>query len=227
MTPTGERPQLELRGLRKRREVLGAVLVLTGAKAAELSRASALAASMTDRCLLVAVDGGLKTCRRTGRRPDLYVGDGDSARRVPANLPKVRFPVDKNFNDLAGALEQLKERKVQVATVAGMLGGRLDHEWANLLEFANWSKHFAGILAPTARGTVVITSKGCRVATVPNRTVSLFALNRASTVTLTGPRWDLQRRRLLPGSHGLSNVSGTDFDLTVHRGTVAVVFLPK
>lgn len=227
MTPLSERSHLALRGLKKRGGVLGAVLVLTGAKAAELSRASALAASMADRCLLVAVDGGIKTCRRTGRRPDLYVGDGDSAKRIPETMPKVRFPVDKDFSDLSGALEQLKERKVQVVTVAGMLGGRLDHEWANLMEFGNHSKCFAGIVAPTSRGTVVITNRGCKLVTVPNRTVSLFALNRMATVSLSGAKWVLQRRRLKPGSHGLSNVSGTDLDLTVHSGTIALVFLPR
>ena len=226
MAALGERSRLELRGLRRRGGVQGAVVVLQGAQAAELNRASALAAGLSDRCLLVAVDGGLKTCLRNKRRPDLFVGDGDSTRTVPEEMPSVRYPTNKDFSDLAGALAELQDRKVQVVTVAGLLGGRLDHEWANLLEFGQWSKHFAGIVAPTARGTVVITSSGCKAVTVPRRTLSVFALNRTSTVTLTGAQWELQRRRLRPGSHGLSNVSGKDLDLTVHAGTVALIFLP-
>ena len=220
------RPQLELRDLRRRGGVVGAVAALEGATTAELRRASALAAEMADRCLLVAVDGGVKTCFAARRRPDLFVGDGDSTRRVPEGIPAVRYPTDKDFSDLAGALGELTERNVQLVTVAGLLGGRLDHEWANLLEFGSWAKHFAGIVAPTSRGTVVITSRGCKAVTVPNRTVSLFALNRTSTVTLTGPQWELQRRRLKPGSHGLSNQSGHELDLEVHSGTVALIFLP-
>ena len=123
-------------------------------------------------------------------------------------------------------LAELRRRRVQVVALAGLLGGRLDHEWANLLECGSAARSFAGLLAPTDRGTVVITRHGCRMVTVRGRTCSLFALEAGATVTLRGTRWELERRRLRPGSHGLSNVSGTELDLTVHQGVVALVFVP-
>ena len=135
MVAPGERPQMELRGLKKRGEVLAACMVLEGAGRAELKRASAMAGMLADRCILVAVDGGLKTCRAARRRPDLLIGDGDSMNgKTPRNLPSIVFPRDKDFSDLSGALREMKRRKVQVVTVVGLTGGRLDHEWANLLE---------------------------------------------------------------------------------------------
>ncbi len=94
------------------------------------------------------------------------------------------------------------------------------------MEVAVCSRWFAGVIAPTDRGTVVVTSHGCKAATVRGRTFSLLALNGASTVTLLGTHWELQRRRLRPGSHGLSNITGTELDLTVHTGVVALVLLP-
>jgi len=219
---------MELRGLRRRGGILGAVLVLEGSSRDELKRASALGARMTDRCLLVAVDGGLDTCRAARRRPDLFVGDGDSSRRKPdPEIPGVVLPEDKDHSDFAAALDEMRRRKVQVIAVAGLAGGRLDHEWANLLELAAHSRSFAGILAPTDRGTVVVTRHGYRAATVRGRTFSLFALGAQSTVTLVGTRWELDRSRLKPGSHGLSNVTGTELDLTVHNGVVALVMLPR
>jgi thiamine pyrophosphokinase len=226
MASEGERPRLELRGLKKRGGVLAAVLVLEGASRAELKRASALTAMMADRCILVAVDGGLKTCRASRRRPDLYVGDGDSSRRTPTDIPAIVLSRDKDFSDLAGALAEMRTRKVQMLAVAGLTGGRLDHEWANLLEIAARARPFAGIISPTDRGTVVVTGHGCTAATVRGRTFSLFAMNATTTVTLTGTDWELQRRRLRQGSHGLSNVTGTELDLTVHSGVAALVLLP-
>jgi thiamine pyrophosphokinase len=218
---------MEFRGLKRRGGILSAILVLEGAKRDELKRTSALCAMMADRCLLVAVDGGLRTCRAARRRPDLFVGDGDSLKRkVPTDIPSILFPQDKDFSDLAGALDAVRERKVQIVSVAGLTGGRVDHEWANLLELAGHARSFAGIIAPTDRGTIVLTSRGYRAATVRGRTFSLFALSSTSTVTLTGARWELHRRRLRPGSHGLSNVTGTELDLTVHTGVVALVLLP-
>ena len=228
MSASADRPLLELRGLRKRGEVQGAVLVLSGAKEPELRRASALAAALADSCLLVAVDGGLKTCLASRRRPDLFVGDADSfKKKPPKEITSVILPRDQECTDLCGALGQLRERRVQVVSVAGLLGGRLDHEWANLLELGCWSRRFAAFLAPTGRGTVLITSHGCKMSTVRDAKVSLFALNASATVTLRGTQRELTRRRLKPGSHGLNNCTGTELDLTVHAGTVALVFVPR
>jgi len=226
MAALRERAQMELRGLKRRGQVQGAVLALNGSKPALLTRASALAAMMTDRCILVAVDGGMKTCRRARRRPDLFVGDGDSMAKLPTDIPTVVYPEDKDHSDLSGALAEMRKRKVQVVAVAGLLGGRLDHEWANLLELGAHSRNFAGILAPTDRGTVIVTSRGCKASTIRGRNVSVFSLGATATVTLLGTRWELQRRRIRPGSHGLSNLTGTEIDLTVHTGAVALVLLP-
>lgn len=224
MVGAGERPQIRLKGLSPRSEVRGAVLVLEGARRDELRNASALAALLSESCLLVAVDGGLNTCRASGRRPDLFVGDLDSAKHPPRSVPVVRYPRDKEFSDLAGALREVRERGVHVVTVAGLLGGRLDHEWANLLELGAFAPWFAGIVAPCRRATVVVTGRGCRAVTVRNRTVSLLALGSAARVSLAGTRWTLRRRRIRPGSLGLSNETGTSLRLTVHAGAVALVF---
>jgi thiamine pyrophosphokinase len=224
MDGSGERPQIELRGLRRRGGVLGAVLVLEGARRAELRRASALAGTLSDGCLLVAVDGGLRTCRAAARRPDLFVGDLDSASRAPRGVASVVYEQDKDFSDLAGALREMGARGVQVVTVAGLLGGRLDHEWANLLDLAAASPAFAGILSPTERATVLVTSRGCEAVTVRGRTVSLLALGGPARVSLAGTRWTLRRKRIRPGSLGLSNETGTSLRLAVHSGAVALLF---
>ncbi len=221
---TSERPELRLYVEGRKGGTRGAVLVLEGARGAELRRACALAGLISDSCILVAVDGGLKTCRAGGRRPDLYVGDRDSVSRVPPAMPSVVFDRDKDFNDLAGAFSELRKRDVQVVTVAGLLGGRLDHEWANLQELGSWARHFAGILAPSERGTVLVTSRGCRTATVRDQIVSLLVLGSSATVSLQGTRWTLRHRRIRPGSLGLSNKTGKSLRLVVHSGTVALVF---
>lgn len=226
MTVSPEPQQIILHGVSRRAGVAGAVLALNGAGPRDLRRACAMTAAMTDRLLLVAVDGGLDSCVEIRRRPDLFVGDGDSAFASADPIESIHYPRDKDFSDLAGALKEVSRRGVQVVGVAGLVGGRLDHEWANLLELGSWSPKFAGILAPSQRGTVLITSHGCRVATVRRRTVSLLALGASASVTLTGTRWELDRQRLRPGSLGLSNVSGARLELTVHRGSVALVFLP-
>jgi thiamine pyrophosphokinase len=223
--PIQGRPQIALTGV-GRGAVRCALLVLTGAGRAELERASAVSAMLGDACLLVAVDGGLRTCRAARRRPDVYVGDRDSIRTVPTGLPAVVFPREKDFSDFYGALGEMRRRRVQVLVVAGLLGGRLDHEWSNVLEASRATSWFAAVVAPTERGLVVLTRRGCRAVTVPDRIVSLFSPCGRSVVTLRGTRWTLRRRALAPGSLGLSNLTGTGLHLTVHKGSVALVFPP-
>src|SRR5262245_24369010 len=192
MSPTGERPPMELRGLRRLGEVLAAVLVLEGASRDELKRASAFGAMMADRCLLVAVDGGLRTCLAGSRRPDLLVGDGDSLRRrPPAEIRAVELAREQEAGDLEGDGGGAAARTAQIAFVAGLAGGRLDHEWANLFELAAHARGFASMIAPTSRGTVIVTRHGCRTATVQGRLVSLFSIGRPAVVTLRGTRWEL------------------------------------
>ena len=83
MAVASDRPQIELRALKRRGKVRGAVLALNGADRSELKQACALAGMLTDQCILVAVDGGMDTCLAGRRRPDLFVGDRDSAADVP------------------------------------------------------------------------------------------------------------------------------------------------
>ena len=223
MPRSRDRPQLQLSGVRRRGGVQGAVLALNGSTSAELRRADSLVQSLSDRCLTVAVDGGLQTCTAARRTPDLFVGDGDSVLSVPVDIPSILYDENKDFSDLAGALRELSKRGVQVVAVSGLLGGRVDHEWSNLFELGRQARQFAGLVAPTERGLIVVTGHGCRMTTVRRRTVSLFSLGATATVSLRGTRWELLRRRLRPGSHGLSNCTGTRLDLTVHSGVVALV----
>jgi len=111
-----------------------------------------------------------------------------------------------------------------VAVIAGLIGGRLDHEWANLLEAQKNAPGFAGLLAPSARGLIVVTAAGLRARTVPGRLVSLFALGRGARVSLRGTEYPLTKRRLAAGSLGLSNVTGKTLALDVHEGAVVLVF---
>jgi thiamine pyrophosphokinase len=221
-----EGPRVEWPGAGAGRRRRAAVVALEGATAADLKRALRAAAPFDRKPLLVAVDGGLSTCRAAGRRPDLFVGDRDSSRRVPRALPSTIYPVDKDYSDFSGALVELLRLGAEIVVVAGLLGGRLDHEWANVQEVGEAAGDFVGFLAPSDRGLVVVTARSVTARTRARRLVSVFALRRRATVSLRGTRWTLKRRRLEPGSLGLSNLTGTALSLEVHAGVVALVF-PK
>lgn len=200
------------------------MLALFGATRADLKRSLALAAAFDVKPVLIAVDGGIAALRAEGLRPDLFVGDVDSAPRSPRGIDARIYPVAKDFSDLTGALRESLKLAAEVVVIAGFLGGRLDHEWANLLEVGAAARGFSGILAPSSRGIVAVTSKSVRARTEPRRPVSLFAIGRSARVSLRGVSFTLSSERLPSGSLGLSNVTGNRLELDVHHGVVAVVF---
>ncbi|MDO5603393.1 MAG: thiamine diphosphokinase [Oscillospiraceae bacterium] len=82
-------------------------------------------------CFLIAADGGLKTAARLNRRPDLAVGDWDSASK-PADIPAVTLPHEKDDTDTHFAARWAVEQGYDEVHIYGALGGRLDHTIANL-----------------------------------------------------------------------------------------------
>ena len=123
-----------------------------------------------------------------------------------------------------GALTEASNLGATIAVVAGLLGGRLDHEWANLLEVGTAASRFAGLLAPSERGLLAVTSTGLRAQATAGEYVSVFALGGGARVSLRGTRWPLSKRKLSPGSLGLSNVAMGEVSLVVHTGVAGVVF---
>ncbi len=213
------KPRIRFNGRRGRT----AVLALNGAAPALLRDAHAWARTAGTGMVNVAVDGGLRTWRSLRRACDLYVGDADSA-RPPAGIEAILFERDKPFSDLSGALAELAARKVRVVAIAGLTGGRLDHEWVNLHELAAHAPDFDGIVAPTRRGWVVVSARGATIETKPGKPFSLLALAGRARVRLRGPRWTLDGDWLAPGSRGLSNLSGRSLRLRVDRGVACLVF---
>jgi thiamine pyrophosphokinase len=212
------------RGSRRRTRQRAAVLALHGATRAELKRALMLAEVLDAEALLVAVDGGLSACRAMRRRPDLFVGDLDSAPGRPGGIDSRVYPTAKDFSDFSGALAEARRLGADILVIAGLLGGRLDHEWANLFEVGASARQFAGLLAPSSRGLVLVTAAGVRLRTAARRDVSVFALGRGARVSVRGTVWTLAKRRLAPGSLGLSNITGDRLALDVHEGVAALVF---
>ncbi|MGC8634734.1 MAG: thiamine diphosphokinase [Candidatus Limnocylindrales bacterium] len=203
--------------------------------------------------LVVAADGGAAACESLGLRPDLVIGDLDSAdsaliqRLVRAGTEVQRVPAEKDQSDLELALEVAIERGADRLLVLGALGGpRVEHELAAiaLLELA-LERHVemalvderstlqllaAGPLdgrrdaAPgTAEGGA---ARGLTIEGQPGDYVSLFALGaEALDVTTDGLRYPLRREPLRPGpSRGLSNeLTGPTASVRCGSGRLLVI----
>ena len=201
-----------------------AVLALEGASSRHLAMAFSVAERFDEEPLSIAVDGGLASFVALHRTPTLLAGDFDSVRSSVRGLTRTRFPKAKDFSDFAGALREAIRRRARLVVVAGLLGGRIDHEWSNIFEAGRAASRLEGVIAIDARALMVFTARGVTIRPARRRLVSVFAVGGPARVSLSGTRWKLSKKRLLPGSLGLSNlVAARTVTLTVHSGVAALV----
>ncbi|MEO7296521.1 MAG: thiamine diphosphokinase [Candidatus Limnocylindria bacterium] len=185
--------------------------------------------------LVVAADGGADSLDRLGRRPDLLVGDLDSAEaslveRLAASGTRVeRHPIDKEASDTELAIEAAFGAGGSTVVLLGALGGdRLDHELANLLLLADPA--MAGRDLRAVRGGTCVRALHAADRLLlegeAGDVVTLLPVGGdAGGVTTEGLRWALDAATLRMGrSRGLSNeiLNGTA-SVRIGQGTLLVV----
>jgi thiamine pyrophosphokinase len=184
---------------------------------------------------IFAADGGAAALDRIGCRPDLIVGDLDSAdpalvERLEAAGTRVdRHPADKEASDTELALRAAVAGGADRIDLLGATGGRrLDHELANLLLLADPA--FEGVeLTAIAGPTRVRALRGGRQLTLQGRARDLVTLlpigGDAHGVTTDGLRWPLDGATLrLGASRGLANeITAPEASVRLTHGVLLVV----
>ena len=174
---------------------------------------------------VIAADGGQQPLARMGILPQLVVGDFDSS-EVPADIPYVRHPVEKDDTDTALAIREGISRGFETFIFYGCTGGRPDHTFANvqtLYHLAREGMH--GFLVGDGMiGTVVVdrTLSFC-----PKGNVSVFSLTDESFgVSIEGLKYSLCDARLTNDIPlGVSNSGdGAPAKITVKRGALYVLW---
>jgi len=181
--------------------------------------------------MVICADGGLRAARRLGVRPDVAIGDFDSASRAimgwarSAGVLMITHSVEKDKTDAELALDYALKKGAREVEFFGALGGRLDHLLANVgLMFAAEPRARLRILdgkteAFLAQGR---TPLGARHGDL----VSLLSLSRRSSgITTRGLKYPLRNATIRQGSSlGISNeVVSLPASVTVRTGRLLVV----
>ena len=98
---------------------------------------SALPNEFRAAVLVIACDRGYEHAARLGVKPDLIVGDFDSAPPPVTDVPVEYLPTRKDDTDTMFAARCAIERGYQDVAICCAFGGRLDHTLANL-QTAAW-----------------------------------------------------------------------------------------
>lgn len=195
--------------------------------AGEITPAEVSRCGITAQDWVVAADGGYLRARELGLRPQLILGDFDSAPAPGAGdgVPIMTHPAHKDDTDTMLAAREGLARGYTRFVLLGGLGGRLDHTLANiqLLVFLK-DRGADGLLMDRGHTLRVLRQERWTVGRFAGY-LSLLALGGDCTVTLSGVEYPLTRHRLTVGYPlGVSNrVTGEQALVEVHRGTLLAV----
>ena len=153
--------------------------------------------------VVICADGGLRSARDAGLRPDYQIGDWDSGGAPEPGVPCVTLPVEKDMTDLQAAAEQALGMGCRELLLCGCTGGRLDHTASNLV-LLEWIAGRGGRPLMVDEDNEVRFLEGpveLRLANrPPYRYLSLIPLARTLTgVTLRGLKYPLTDARLTRG----------------------------
>ena len=179
---------------------------------------------------VICADAGYETAVKFGIKPDLIVGDFDSAKRKPPEeLNCLTLPVEKDVTDSMYAVIRAMNIGLRDYVLIGCLGGkRFDHTVANLevLEYILSHGGF-GIIADETTKVILLNSRRIKITESMGQTVSVFPYNGSTcNVTYKGLKYPLTKRTLVCGGTlmGVSNeVIDNNAEIIVHSGTALII----
>lgn len=183
---------------------------------------------------VVCADGGLDTAQGHGIRPDLIVGDFDSAiTQPPPGIETIRLPVRKDDTDTMFAVKESLTRGCREFALFGVLGGeRFDHSFASLCTLQYITVHGGkGVILGDGCKIFLLTGGKLKLTRMAGSGISVFPFGAPScTVSYSGLEYPLTRHRLY--SHdplGVSNSIVEDSaEIILHSGTALIIVLePK
>ena len=177
---------------------------------------------------VIAADAGLKHLRHAGIVPDLIVGDFDSLGETPSGTNVISHAPEKDDTDMLLAVREALSRKAETIVIYGGLGGRLDHEYANIQTLAFIANSGArGYLVGRGNVCTVIKNGGLAFGKGMRGTISVFCHgSRAESVDLTGLKYPLKAYTLTNDYPlGVSNeFTGKPSTVSVQNGLILVIW---
>lgn len=184
--------------------------------------------------LVIAADGGARHAQALGVQPHIVIGDLDSLSSAEvkdlreAGVEVIQHPTDKDETDLELALDYAVQAGCGSVTLFGLLGGRWDMTFANMLLLAG--EQFQAIDLSIVdgwdemhilRGGQQLTLHGA-----PGNTVSVLPFSpEVRGIRYTGLAYPLEDATLKFGTpRGVSNqMTGVEAAITLSAGILLVI----
>ena len=178
---------------------------------------------------VIAADGGLNHLAGQGIKPDLVIGDFDSANEKPAGTHVITLDTNKDFTDTFEAIKTGINLGYNIFYIYGGTGGRFDHTYGNIQALAYLSQQGKrGYLVDKDWITTAITNGSIAFEASCRGYVSVLSYSdRSIGVRIRGLKYTtpetFEMLNTLPT--GVSNeFIGEESSISVADGTLVVIF---
>lgn len=175
---------------------------------------------------VVCADGGYDNAKKGGIVPDVIIGDMDSVAELPDNISKITASPQKDETDTQLCIDYLAEKGYNDIILLCALGGRPDHELANIFLVLYGARKNINIKIITENAEIFAVCGDCRIDGKTGDTLSLFPLGGdCRGITTKGLMYKLRGEPLICGTpRGMSNVFEEDAAyISVKEGVLAAI----
>ena len=205
------------------------IIIFANGELPDLNKARAL---IQQNDYIICADGGTRHALALDLKPDLIIGDMDSAEREQLRKLKVAgvsielFPHDKNETDLELAINQAIELNPNQIVIVAALGGRLDQTLANILLLTDLRLSQLDIRLDDGIEEIFLCREQAQVYGKSGDIVSLIPWGGAvAEVQTMNLKWPLRKETLYPDkTRGISNeMLGESASVSIGSGSLLIV----
>jgi len=182
---------------------------------------------------IICADGGLNYLDSLNVKPNLIVGDFDSANinllEKYKNVEIKKYPAEKNFTDTEIAIEEAIACGFNEITIFGATGTRLDHTMANILLIERYIKNGISIRIVDNNNYISILNKDITINKKEGYFLSIIPISEyIDGITLKGMKYPLLDVKVNRGSTlCVSNeIIAESAEINIKNG-MGILFLSK
>lgn len=177
---------------------------------------------------IICADGGLKYAESFNIKPNMVVGDFDSYGSIPEMENIIVHPTEKNETDTHLAINIGLEKGYKNFVLYAMLGGRLDHTYANLQLLSYLCKKEArGVLVSQKLKITMIKDSQIHFSDKEKGVISVFSFSpKSNGITIAGLKYEVEDFTMYSDyPRGVSNeFIGKEALISVENGELLIMW---
>ena len=182
---------------------------------------------ITDGDIVIAADGGYEYLDKIGIKPDIYMGDFDSAPKPQTNADIEVFKCEKDDTDTLLAVKHGFELGFKSFKIYGGCGGRADHTFSNIQTLAYIVSRGGRAMLFGNSEVYTVTDSEVSFGGDMKGKISVFSLSdKAEGVSIKGLKYELEDSvltNLFP--RGVSNeFIGKPSEISVKNGLLLIIY---